>query len=97
MTKLSNRLSILYSEYPGDDAWNEYISCFPDIDAKLAEQMPIEAEFAKALYWNKGEDLARVKSWLKKPVPALDGKTFYEVLKLKEGRTILRTAIMRMP
>lgn len=97
MTKLSNRLSVLYNEYPGDDAWIEYLSCFPDIDPKLAEQIPIKPEFTKVLFWKKGDDIARVESWLNKPIPALDGKTFYEVLKLKEGRTILRTAIMRMP
>jgi len=97
MTKLSNRLTILFEEYPGDDAWVHFVSCFPEIDTKLLDQIPIETDFVRALYWKKGDNLDRVKHWLVKPVPALDGKTPLEILKLEEGKTILRTAIMRMP
>lgn len=97
MTDLAKRLTILYEEYPGDDAWGNFVSCFPEMDADLLNQIPIETDFIRALYWKKGSNLGRLKSWLVKPVPALDGKTPIEILKLEEGKTILRTAIMRMP
>ncbi len=97
MTKLSHRLSILLNEYPGDEAWNTYVSCFPAIDLDLAKQVAIGEDFARALYWKKGDDLDRVKHWLNKPVTALDGNTVHEILKLEKGNKILRTAIMRMP
>ena len=97
MIELSNRLTILYEEYSGDDAWGNFVSCFPEINTDLLNQIPIETDFVRALYWKKGDNLDRVKNWLEKPLPALDGKTPFEILKLEEGKTILRTAIMRMP
>lgn len=97
MSNLSNRLSILVEEYPGNLAWNNFVSSFPDLDADLLTKIPIENDCAKVIYWKKGNKLDEVKKWLAKPIPALDGKTPLEILSLEHGKTILRTAIMRMP
>ena len=97
MTELSKRLTVLYEEYPGDDSWENFVSCFPEMDTNLLDQIPIETDFGRALYWKKGNNLGRLKNQQAKPVPAFDGKTPFEILKMEEGRTILRTAVMRMP
>lgn len=97
MISLSNTLLVLLKEYPGDDAWDRFVSTCPDVSADLSGKLPIEADILKVLYWKKGNNFDRVASWLQKPVPALDGHTVTDIIKMQEGKTILRTVIMRMP
>ena len=97
MNRLSSRLSVLYEEYPGNIAWNNFVSSFPELNAELLSKMPIEGDLARVIYWKKGNRLDEVKKWLSKPIPALDGKTPLEIISLDDGSTILRTAMMRMP
>ncbi len=97
MTNLSNILLVLLNEYPGDDAWDQFVSTFPEIYIDFIDQIPIDADILKVLYWKKGNNADRVLNWLGKPIPALDGNTVFDILKMQEGKTVLRTAIMRMP
>ena len=53
MTELSNRLTILYEEYPGDDAWGDFVSCFPEINTNLLNQIPIETDFMQSAFLTK--------------------------------------------
>ena len=95
MTKLSNRLSILYDEYPGDEAWSDYVSNFPDIDNSIFSSLYIDDDIAKAIVWHTGSEFA-VK-WLAKKIPSLDYLKPIDVMELQEGKVILRSALMRMP
>lgn len=95
MNKLSDRLSILYKEYPGDDAWRKYVSNFSDLDKSILLGLGIDEDIAKAIAWHVGNKY--VENWLKKEIPGLDNNTPLDILKLKEGKIILRSAIMRMP
>jgi len=97
VTSLSNTLLILLNEYPGDDAWEQFVSTFPEVYIDYIDQNSIDVDILKVLYWKKGNNAERVLSWLGKPIPALDGNTVFDIMKMQEGRTILRTAIMRMP
>lgn len=95
MTKLTNRLSILYEEYPGDDAWSEYVSSFPEIDCSIFSNLNIDDDIAKAVVWHAGSKFA-VK-WLTKKIPSLDYQRPIDVMELQEGNVILRSVLMRMP
>jgi hypothetical protein len=97
MTSLSNTLLVLLNEYPGDDAWEQFVSNFPEVCIDHIDQNSIDADILKVLYWKKGRNAERVLRWLGKPIPALDGNTVFNIMEMQEGRTILRTAIMRMP
>ncbi|MDE1465696.1 antitoxin Xre/MbcA/ParS toxin-binding domain-containing protein [Spartinivicinus poritis] len=97
MIELSKRLKILLSEYPGDIKWERYASNLPEIDTLRESKLKIDNDLFKAIYWSMGEDLERVTSWLEQGVPALDGNSPLEVMKLKEGQKIIRTIIMRIP
>jgi hypothetical protein len=97
MIKLSNRLKILFEEYPGDNAWRELVSSFPDIDQEILDQFSFDPDLIRVLYWKKGNNLEGIKSWLSKPIQALDGNTPVKVANLKDGKLILRTVLMRMP
>ncbi len=95
MTKLTNRLSVLYSEYLGDEAWNQYVSNFPDINKALFTNMNLNTDIAKAIVWHTGTEYA--EKWLTKKIPSLDDYRPIDVLKMSKGETILRSALMRMP
>ena len=97
MINLSNRLKVLYEEYPGDNAWRDFVSSFPDIDQEILDHDSLDSDLIRVLYWKKGSNLEGVKSWLNKPIQALDGNTPVKVAKLKAGKLILRTVLMRMP
>jgi hypothetical protein len=94
MTKLTNRLSILYKEYPGDEAWSDYVSNFPDIDNSIFSNLNIDDDIAKAIVWHAGSEFA-VK-WLMKKIPSLDHQKPIDVMELQDGKVILRSALMRI-
>jgi len=91
-------LEILRDEYPGDEAWKNYVDCFrPDWEARqdqaqLREKLP--EDLAIVLSWHFGD---RAWRWYTQPVPALGGKTPQSVHSGPSGETTLRNCIMRIP
>lgn len=91
-------MSNLEQYYPGDARWEAFASMFEGEGKKCEAQ--------SELFERVDEPTANVicaafgthaLEWLRKPVPALDGKTPEECLQTPEGRRRLRTMLMRMP
>ena len=97
MTDRSDLLTALFEEYPGDEAWEKFVTCFPEVNADFCKRVAVTNDIVRVLYWKKGDNLNRVEEWVDSKIPALDGRSPRDILSLDRGETILRTAIMRMP
>lgn len=96
MTELKNRLLGLYEGYPGDQAWEKFVKCFPEIEEELFKNIALDKDMARVMCWHYKDKLKYVNEYLQYEVPALDFNTPLEVLLLPEGRIILRSSMMRM-
>ena len=87
-------IAILVHEYPGDQAWDHFVSVIAsgsqDGSLKLADKA-----IARVLTASMG---ARASDWLDYHVPALEGRTPTDVLSSHpDGAKAIRTVLMRMP
>lgn len=95
-----NSIEILKIEYPGDKAWESYLSAFADRlidDGEWIKHLPAipDKQFAAILAVKLGGDTTR---WFSSPCPALEGRTPKDVFENESmGGRVLRTLLMRMP
>lgn len=92
-------IAVLRDEYPGDAAWQRFVSVFRAEWAERTNRPYFMAtigdeDVAIVLAASLGE---RAIAWFKTPIGALDKRTPAEVQKLPAGNRILRTLLMRMP
>jgi hypothetical protein len=93
-------IAVLKNEYPGDKAWQEFVSFFrtdwemrPDKEIYLSTIR--DHELASVLSSSMG--IAAV-NWYLQPVQALDNRAPNEVMENEVlGLRVLRTLLMRMP
>lgn len=93
-------LHILESEYPGDAAWQQFVSSYRPAWGHLIEKAALldalqDEDIAIVLAGYMGKSALR---WYGSPCPALDGKTPAEVRKNEcSGLQVIRSLLMRMP
>ena len=93
-------MQILKREYPGDDAWRNYVSAFSTGWETNPSQTKFigkfgDHEISVVLSGLLGE---RSLAWFDRPTGALENLSPAEVLNgAQDGRLILRSLIMRLP
>ena len=86
--------------YPGDRAWEDYVSAFQNDWLKLKNKhffldVTGDEGFAIVLSYILENNIVR---WFEKSIPALGGHSPREVLnKCDNGKNVLRALIMKMP
>lgn len=95
-----NAIEILKIEYPGDEAWENYLSVFVDSwgahdERNLCLPAISDKKFAAILAVKLGENAT---SWFSSPCSALEGRTPKDVFENEPmGGRVLRALLMRMP
>jgi Protein of unknown function (DUF2384) len=92
-------VSILRSEYPGDKAWDIYLTYFAkdwDTDDNCEYiNVCTDKQIAAILTVRFGENAT---TWFCSPCRALDGRTPKDILENEPlGNRVLKTLLMRMP
>lgn len=91
-------LQILRDEYPGEEAWKNYVDAFREEWDARQDQALLLAKFpedlAIPLAWHFGD---RAWDWYTHAIPALGNRTPRSVHRGADGDVILRSAIMRIP
>ncbi len=91
-------LKILVDEYPGDAAWSkfsEYWSAMSSCeDRRALIDLLQDEDLAAVVAGRMGE---HATSWVTNEVPALGKRTPVDIVRHSNGRTILRSLLMRMP
>ena len=93
-------IDVLRDEYPGDDAWQKFVSVFrPDwerlTDKELYRSKFGDDEIAIVLAVTMG---SRADEWFNKPIGALGKRAPFDVMKNEpSGTKIMRSLLMRMP
>jgi hypothetical protein len=97
---LMDAISILKNEYPGDEAWVNYLSVFADnLDAQDDKSQYLavipDKQLAAILAVKMGKNAT---IWFSSPCPALEKRTPKDVFENEPmGGRVLRTLLMRMP
>jgi len=93
-------LSVLLREYPGDEAWRDFIEIFRSTSPNLEDvgfypaQCP-DDEIAVVVMALLDENAAE---WFVKPIGTLDNRSAEDVLKNEpNGTQIIRHLLMRLP
>jgi hypothetical protein len=91
-------LKTLVDDYPGDAAWrkfSEYWSAMSGCEDRRALIYLLQDEdLAAVVAGRMGEHAA---SWVNKEVPALGKRTPVDIVRQSNGKTILRSLLIRMP
>jgi hypothetical protein len=92
-------IKYLLDEYPGNEAWSNFVACFlvewQSFEKKEKLVSRLDEDIAIVLSYFVGDNWL---SWLESKVPALDGATPAEVMaKYPDGKTAIRSLLMRMP
>lgn len=75
-------IQTLITEYPGDEAWTNFVQAVGAEDSNVASVLAA---------------LSVTDEWLTQCVPALENKTPNDVLELPNGLSAVRSTIMRFP
>lgn len=90
-------LKTLNLEYPGDEAWKRFVNTVSKTETSKLLNIKIDNDIFNVATYHIG-NMEKAIEWLDKEVPALDGKSPYEVFTNEiNGKIIIRSLLMRMP
>lgn len=90
-------LDVLVREYPGDQAWQDYVDAWKDMGASPDPDVAkLVGDDGLALVLDAHFDDYALR-WLEDRPPVLDGQQPLDVLRGADGMKIMRTVLMRFP